>query len=91
MKPRLPRRHKKKVKKILSALSALRVAQCAMVAAQSRIQIAMVAASPRSMDTDINSHRISMASALIEITKDAHNAIANVISQKPNHWRDYLK
>jgi hypothetical protein len=83
MKQRLPRKHKKQVKKKVNALIVSRTVQSAIVSASSMAQLACISATPNSIG--------EKALATVGIVHDTASKIVQIMSEKPNHWRDFLR
>lgn len=88
MKPRLPRKYKKKVKAIVAAKSASKVAMTAMVTASSALQVAMISSMPIPVTSGSLADR---ALEVVGVVSDTAQAISKIMSEKPNHWRDFVR
>jgi hypothetical protein len=84
MKHRLPRKAKKRVNKKLKFLTGLRMAQTAAVALNARFQVMDIISEPFQ---DKASKGISIANVIV----NASQVISKILSEKPNHWKDFLK
>lgn len=86
---RLPRKRKKQVKKIVERKTALKMAMTAMVAVQSRVQIAMIASTPIPYfgPAGIAHKAVSVAKAVA----DTATAIQRIMSEPPNSWREFIR
>jgi len=84
MKQRLPRKAKKIAKKKVNHLTASRMARTAAVAVMAQVQITHIASTPFH-------EKASKAIAVANVTIDASQAIGKILSEKPNHWKDFLK
>lgn len=84
MKSRLPRKYKKKVKKQVSALIAVRAAKSAVISATSMAQMVSVL---HTYGYTAFQKTVSAA----EITANAAVSIGRIMSEKPNHWKDFIK
>lgn len=84
MKQRLPRKHKKIAKKKISSLTASRMAQTAMVGAMARVQIMQIVSTPFH-------DKASKAVEIARVTVNTAQTVGKILSEKPNHWKDFLK
>lgn len=87
---RLPRKRKKEVKKIVAVKTAYKMVMTAMVTAQSTAQVAMIAATPTlNVIPAVSAAQkgLKVAEVLVRIEK----YIKQILSEKPNHWRDFVK
>lgn len=86
MKSRLPRKRKKVVKAIVSRNSARKVVMSALCSAQSLMQIAVLRSRP------IPAHiHIEKGVAIVEVVTNTAQAIQQIMSAPPNHWREFIK
>lgn len=85
MKQRLPRKYKKQVKKKLAAINASKVLRSAMASMMSAVQVAHITSYP--MQTSPAEKALSVAGLVVDTAK----SISNIMSEKPNSWRDFLR
>lgn len=87
---RLPRKRKKQVKKIVERKRAYKIATTAMVAAQSHIQIAIIASTPvPDQPPPVNVAWRSISAAKVMV--DAAQSISKIMSEPPNSWREFIR
>lgn len=86
---RLPRKQKKNVKKIVARKTATKTVMSAMVTAQALAQTAIISALPSFMPPAVTVADKSLKVAMVMI--DTAKAIKQIMSEKPNSWRDFIK
>lgn len=91
MKQRLPRKAKKIAKKQVSAMIAFRTLQGSLIAAMAMAQTSIVSAEPRPIEILTSAHVALKALKIAEITSQTANQIGKILSEKPNHWKDFLR
>jgi NADH dehydrogenase FAD-containing subunit len=84
MKQRLPRKAKKRVKKKLKFITGLRMAQTAVVALNARFQVMDIISTPLR-------DKASKALEIANVTVNTAQTVSKILSEKPNHWKDFLK
>jgi hypothetical protein len=84
MKQRLPRKAKKSAKKKLKLLTGMRMAQTAVVALNARFQVMNIISTPFH-------NKASKAIEIANVTVNTAQTVSKILSEKPNHWKDFLK
>lgn len=86
---RLPRKLKKKAKKIVAKKTATKTVMSAMVAAQAMAQTAIISALPSFSPPTVTIAQKSVKVAMVMV--DTAKSIKQIMSEKPNSWRDFIK
>lgn len=89
MKNRLPRKRKKQVKKVVARKTASKMAMCAVVAAQSYAQTAIISAIPVYSFAAVGV--ADKALRVIETVINTAYSVKQIMSEPPNSWREFIK
>lgn len=88
---RLPRKLKKRIKAQVSFLVASRCAQSAVISCAAMAQVALIMAQHRSTDVTVGAFLADRAGSVAETVSNSATSISKIMSEKPNHWKDFLK
>lgn len=90
MKPRLPRKYKKQIKKVVAVASASRIVRAALISMSSAFQVAAISAQPWSFG-ERNEAAAAKAFSVADVVSNAAKSISEIISEKPQSWRDFIR